>query len=127
MITFEDNAVIRQPKMNVALGETLGAAELQAVKTLEQKQNMTLSAMEKRLGHEIEAGSQFTLLTNAVAVTVPYGELAEIRKMEGVKNAYVMPTFEVPGNQCPRGHDLRAQYEVRGSRHGCYLRLGLWL
>lgn len=67
MITFEDNAVIRQPKMNVALGETLGAAELQAVKTLEQKQNMTLSAMEKRLGHEIEAGSQFTLLTNAVA------------------------------------------------------------
>ena len=96
MITFEDNAVIRQPKMNVALGETLGATELQAVKTLEQKQNMTLSAMEKRLGHEIEAGSQFTLLTNAVAVTVPYGELAEIRKMEGVKSAYVMPTFEVP-------------------------------
>lgn len=96
MITFEDNAVIRQPKMNVALGEILGAAELQAVKSLEQKQNMTLSAMEKRLGHEIEAGSQFTLLTNAVAVTVPYGELAEIRKMEGVKSAYVMPTFEVP-------------------------------
>ena len=35
-------------------------------------------------------------MTNAAAVTVPYGELAEIRKMEGVKSAYVMPTFEVP-------------------------------
>ncbi len=27
MITFEDDAVIRQPRMNVALGETLGATE----------------------------------------------------------------------------------------------------
>lgn len=96
MITFEDNAVIRQPKMNVALGETLGAAETQAARTLEQKQNVALASMERKLGHSIEVGSQFTLLTNAAAVTVPYGELAEIRKMEGVKSAYVMPTFEVP-------------------------------
>ncbi len=96
MITFEDDAVIRQPRMNVALGETLGATEIQAVQDLEQRQNVTLTSMERRLGHKIEVGSQFTLLTNAAAVTVPYGELAQIRKMEGVKSAYVMPTFEIP-------------------------------
>lgn len=96
MITFEDDAVIRQPQMNVTLGETLGTAERRAVKTLKQKQNDTLTTMAKKLGHKMEVGSQFTLLTNAAAVTVPYGELAEIRKMEGVKNAYVMPTFEIP-------------------------------
>ena len=83
--------------MNVALGETLGAAETQAARTLEQKQNVALASMEREAGAQHRSGgSQFTLLTNAAAVTVPYGELAEIRKMEGVKSAYVMPTFEVP-------------------------------
>ena len=46
MITFEDNAVIRQPKMNVALGETLGAAETQAARTLEQKQDIFYVILE---------------------------------------------------------------------------------
>ena len=50
MITFEDNAVIRQPKMNVALGEILGTAETQAARTLEQKQNVALASMEREAG-----------------------------------------------------------------------------
>ena len=96
MILLEDQPVIHQPGMNVMLGQTLGTAESQAVRSLEQKQDATLASIGKELGHKLEVRSQFTILTNAVAVTVPYGELAQIRKMNGVKSAYVMPTFEAP-------------------------------
>ena len=96
MIVLEDQPVIHQPGMNVMLGQTLGTAESQAVRSLEQKQDATLASIGKELGHKLEVRSQFTILTNAVAVTVPYGELAQIRKMNGVKSAYVMPTFEAP-------------------------------
>ncbi len=96
MIVFEDEAVAQMQTMHVQLGDTLGQAEQAAMKTIQAKQVSSLNAIQKALGHQVEVTEQFSLLTNAVAATVQYGDLAKINEMDGVKCAYVMPTFTVP-------------------------------
>lgn len=96
LITLEAEPVIRMSGMNVALGSGLGTAELQAVEEIETQQLAVLSNVEDELGYAMEIEGQFTLLTNAVAVTVNYGDLAAINQMDGVKSAILMPWFEAP-------------------------------
>lgn len=96
LITFEEDPVIHMEGMSVSLGQGLGQAEQNAVKIIEADQLTVLKKAEKTLGHKITLESQFTLLANAVAVTVPYGDLDAIRQMEGIKSAILMPSFSVP-------------------------------
>ncbi len=95
-ITFEDAPVIRLEGMSVALGTALGAQELQAIESIQARQLSVMAKVEKRLGYDIEIENQFSLLTNAVAATVNYGDLAKISKMDGVKSAILMPSYEAP-------------------------------
>lgn len=96
LIVFEDDPVIRMDGMSVSLGQGLGSAEQNAVKAIESKQLTILQRAEESLDCEITLEGQFTLLTNAAAVTVPYGALTAIRQTEGVKSAVLMPVFSVP-------------------------------
>ncbi len=96
LITFEEEPVIRLEGMSVALGSDLGQAELQAARKIEARQLTTLERAEKALGYEIPLHGQFSLLTNAVAATVNYGDLAAISKLEGIKSAVLMPSYAVP-------------------------------
>ena len=43
-----------------------------------------------------EVVDQWASVTNAVAITVPYGDLAKIQKMDGVRRAYVEHVFDRP-------------------------------
>ncbi len=43
-----------------------------------------------------EIVGQWITLVNAFAVRVPYGQLAEIQRMDGVRNAYVQKTYSLP-------------------------------
>ena len=43
-----------------------------------------------------EVVDQCASVTNAVAITVPYGDLAKIQKMDGVRRAYVEHVFDRP-------------------------------
>lgn len=52
-----------------------------------------------RQAQEVEVVAQWSLLTNAMAVRVPYGLLSEIRQMDGVKRAYVQHVYERPETQ----------------------------
>lgn len=96
LITFEDAPVIDLKGMSVSLGTPLGSAELQASKTIENNQLTVLNRAEKALGYDIQVNNQFSLLTNAVSVTVNYGDLAAISKVSGVKSAILMPSYSIP-------------------------------
>lgn len=96
MITFEDQPVIRMEGMSVSLGTGLGETELQAARSIQNRQLIAMTKAERKLGYEIPILDQFSLLTNAVAATVRYGDLAAIAQMDGVKSAILMPTYEVP-------------------------------
>ncbi len=96
MVVFEDAPVSKLEGMTVTLGEGLGPAELNASRAIEEKQLTQVQAMEKALGYQVEVNGQFSLISNAVAVTVNYKDLATLNQMEGVKKAYIMPTFSVP-------------------------------
>ncbi len=96
LITFEDAPVIRMESMSVSLGSGLGEAERQAARAIEDRQTSIMARAEKSLGYEIQVHNQFSLLTNAVAATVNYGDLARLSKLEGIKSAILMPSYSVP-------------------------------
>ena len=66
------------------------------------------AALADALGYALEVHNQFTLLANAVSTDVQYGDLEEIRSMEGVKDAYLMPTFCVPEIQAASAEEALA-------------------
>lgn len=96
LVTFEEDAVIRQDGMTVALGAGLGKTELQAAQTIQAGQLQVLAKAEKTLGYDIQVNEQFSLLINAASVTVNYGDLARLSQTPGVKRAVIMPSFEIP-------------------------------
>ncbi len=58
-------------------------------------QNKLINTISKRvLGEQLDVRYQFTYLTNAVSVNVPFGKLAEIAKLDGVKTVFLMPVYE---------------------------------
>lgn len=44
----------------------------------------------------VQVLSQWTTVVNGMAVQMPYGKLAEVRKADGVKRAYVAHTYDAP-------------------------------
>ncbi len=96
LITFEDEPVIHQSGMVVALGTPMGEAELNASKVIEQEQVSLMARVEKAVGYEVDVHNQFSILTNAVAANVNYGDMAAISKLPGVKSVSLMPTYTVP-------------------------------
>ena len=96
MITFEDAAVAQMDTMQVQLGEPLGAAELDAMRAIQKQQQVMTQTISRRLGYDIQVSENFTLLSNAVSATVRYGDLAAINQMDGVKRAFLMPSYTIP-------------------------------
>lgn len=96
MITFESDSVLDMDAMQVQLGEPLGTAELNAMRSIEAEQKALTKTISAKLGYDIQVSDQFSLLTNAVSATVKYGDLAAINQMAGVKKAFLMPKFAVP-------------------------------
>ncbi len=96
MVVFEDAPVAAMQNMSVHLGQPLGQPEKTAMARMEESQTRRTQALEKKLGYDLEVSGHFTLLTNAVSVSVRYGDLETVRRQPGVKAAFVMPTFSVP-------------------------------
>ncbi len=96
LLTFDGDAIISTEGMRVSLGQKLGNAEIQAAQTMKAEQLKILEKAEKSLGYKPQVNEQFTLLINAASVTVNYGDLGKLSRIPGVKNAVIMPSFEVP-------------------------------
>lgn len=52
--------------------------------------------VEARSSESFKVVKQWNTVVNAVAVNIPYGMLKEIRKIDGVKSAYVEHTYDLP-------------------------------
>ena len=58
-------------------------------------QNKLISDISRNvLGQKLDVRYQFTYLTNAVSVNVPFGKLDEIAKLDGVKTVFLMPVYD---------------------------------
>ena len=96
MILLDADSVSQMQTMQVHLGEAVGAAERDAMQALRRRQQSTVQAINRELGYDIQVSGSFTLLTNAVSATVKYADLAAINQMDGVKKAFLMPSYRVP-------------------------------
>ena len=61
---------------------------------LAQQNKLINTISTKVLGSKLDVRYQFTYLTNAVSVNVPFGKLAEIAKLDGVKTVFLMPVYD---------------------------------
>ena len=96
IISLEAPAVCEMDGMTVELGKGLGKAEQAAVQSVKNGQSSVLSAAKKKLGHSIEVTGQFSLVTNAIAATVSYGDMETLSKLPGVKKVFLSPCYSVP-------------------------------
>ena len=96
MITFEADAVSQMDTMQVHLGQKLGAEEHNAMQAVKKQQQVMTQSIGRKLGYDIQVSENFTLLTNAVSATVKYADLAAINRMDGVKKAFLMPSYTIP-------------------------------
>lgn len=60
------------------------------------KQNTVIAAVERDVlsGSKLDVRYQFTYLTNAISVRVPFGKLSAIGQVKGVAGVYLMPVYE---------------------------------
>ena len=116
----------RWTALTVELGKGLGKAEQAAVQSVKNGQSSVLSAAKKKLGHSIEVTGQFSLVTNAIAATVSYGDMETLSKLPGVKKVFLSPCYSGAGDQRRGDGCLRDQHkhEVRGRRYGRQRRMG---
>ncbi len=101
MVVFEDAPVASMETMSVRLGQPLGQAEQAAMARIAAQQAVQTQALEKKLGYDLQVTDHFTLLTNAISVTVQYGDLQKLGQQPGVKAAFLMPAFSVPESEAP--------------------------
>ncbi len=74
---------------------TMAAVPTKDEKALLAHQNKLIETISKTVlkGEKLDVRHQFTYLTNAVSVNVPFGKLSEIAKLEGVKTVILMPVY----------------------------------
>lgn len=73
--------------------QTLALAQ-EAVQEMQQAVKSEVAALSADVS--LENSESFSLLINAFTVEVPYGELARIRSLDGVKSAFVNGSFSIP-------------------------------
>ena len=76
----------------VAIGEVSAAQEARMI-AAQDKLIETVSAQVLE-GEALDVRYQFTYLTNAVSVNVPFGALTEIAALDGVKTVFLMPVYD---------------------------------
>ena len=72
------------------------AAATEERQELHRAQEDLVSAMSAALDGQVRVSARYTNAVNAVAVSVPYGRLDEIRQLDGVRSAYVEHVYDRP-------------------------------
>lgn len=92
-------------RLETADAQTLTLAQ-EAVQATQQSVKAEVAALSDDVS--FESSESFSLLINAFTVKAPYGELARIRSLDGVKNAFVEGYFSVPVTE--PGYELYTDY-----------------
>lgn len=95
MIVMEDDAVVDAGYSTIDIVDNSKAMAYSD--KVEKKQNQVVDQISEEVlgGEELDVRYNFTILTNAVAATVEYGEIENIKEVEGVSEVYITPTYEV--------------------------------
>ncbi len=96
IILLDEPSVSEMDGMTVALGKGLGQAEQAAVRKVKDGQTSVISAAKRKLGGSMEVTGQFSLVTNAIAATVSYGDMETLSSLPGVKKVFLSPCYSVP-------------------------------
>ena len=76
-------------------GVTIQAVPANREAAMLATQNKLINTISKKvLGSKLDVRYQFTYLSNAISVNVPFGALAEIAELDGVKTVFLMPVYD---------------------------------
>ena len=76
-------------------GLSIQAVPARQEKAMLAQQNKLISSISKKvLKAELDVRYQFTYLSNAISANVPFGALAEIAELPGVKTVFLMPVYD---------------------------------
>lgn len=116
-------AVNADAEAGAAVSEFLVSEEAAEIaEEITEQQNEVLEQLTAEVS-DAEVVDQWNSVTNAVAVKVPYGQLAKIQKLNGVRRAYVEHVFDRPeepitteaGEVAGYSYDMVGIQEVWGS------------
>lgn len=95
--------VLMEPSVLEKGFSTMGLAEnIQAMTysdTLRSSQDVVAQRISKKLGQELDVSWNLTLVANMISVTIPYGRMAELETIPGVKSVHLEPVYQVPETQ----------------------------
>ncbi|MEG2936504.1 MAG: S8 family serine peptidase, partial [Clostridium sp.] len=77
---------------------TSSSAGRRISKKILQEQKNVMSRIQSEVSSDIELKAEYSVVINGFAVKAKYGDLEGIRDVNGVKNAFVANTYDVPTN-----------------------------
>ena len=87
--------IVLEDKPLADTGVSIQAVTADQEAALLATQNKLINTISKKvLGEKLDVRYQFTYLTNAITANVPFGALAEIAKLDGVKTVFLMPVYD---------------------------------
>ena len=87
--------IVLEGKALADTGVSIQAVSAEKEAALLAAQDKLINTISRKvLGEKLDVRYQFTYLTNAISANVPFGALAEIAKLDGVKTVFLMPVYE---------------------------------
>lgn len=109
-IIFLEEAPVLQAETRSEMALTSSVAQT-AKARIDKQQEQIQQQIEKTVldGRTLEVQYRYAYSTNGLAVRLTYGELKEIRKLDGVKSAIVAPVFDLYPMTAEAGQMVGAQ------------------
>ena len=87
--------IVLEDKPLADTGVTIQAVPADKEAAMLAQQNKLIKTISRKvLGKALDVRYQFTYLSNAISVNVPFGKLAEIAELDGVETVFLMPVYE---------------------------------
>ena len=105
IVVLEEEALLDQGYSKKQIAKN--GAELQAAKEkLTARQDALLQQIDAITDGEAALGYRYSVVITGFSVQIPYGKLSEIQRLEGVRAAFVAPTFSVPEDMTANSSSL---------------------
>ena len=87
--------IVLEDKPLAESGVAIQAVPAQQEQAMLAQQNKLINTISRKvLNEKLDVRYQFTYLSNAITANVPFGALAEIAELPGVKTVFLMPVYD---------------------------------